>query len=95
MKVLEENPNLNAVQQTEELLAKISTSLLKNQTVSGDKLLVFLKQIIEKGIKMSKKTKINDERAKRDYGAGINMEFLAKSKEQLKDDTYKVEMKWN
>jgi hypothetical protein len=55
--------------------------LLKNQTVSGDKLLVFLKQIIEKGIKMSKKTKINDERAKRDYGAGINMEFLAKSKE--------------
>lgn len=30
---------------------------------------------------MSLKTKINDEKAKRDYGAGKNEEYLLKSKE--------------
>lgn len=95
MKVLEENPTLSSIQQTEDLLARVSNNILKNKTMSGDKLLVFLKQIIEKGVGMSLKTKINDDKAKRDYGAGINQQYLAKSKEQLKMETYKVEMKWN
>lgn len=43
MKVLEENPNLSAIQQTEDLLARVSNNILKNKTMSGDKLLVFLK----------------------------------------------------
>jgi len=72
MKVLEDNPTLSAIQQTEDLLARVSNNILKNKTMSGDRLLVFLKQIIEKGVGMSLKTKINDEKAKRDYGAGLN-----------------------
>ena len=43
MKVLEENPTLSAIQQTEDLLARVSNNILKNKTMSGDKLLVFLK----------------------------------------------------
>jgi len=72
VKLLEENPNFSRIQQCEELLQRISSSLLKNKTLSGDQLLIFLYSIIERGIKMSTKTKINDEKAKRDYGAKVD-----------------------
>ena len=37
--------------------------------MDSTRLLVFLKQIITKGTDMCIKTKINDEKAKRDYGS--------------------------
>lgn len=80
MKVLEDNPSHSAIQQTEDLLARISNSILKNESVSSDKLLPFLRQIIEKGVNMSLRTKINDEKAKRDYGAKSDAEYVQKSK---------------
>ena len=43
VKVLEDNPNHAAIQQTEDLLARISNSLLKNESVTSAKLLPFLK----------------------------------------------------
>lgn len=36
VKVLEENPGFNRIQQCEEVLAKISSQLLKNSTLKGD-----------------------------------------------------------
>lgn len=69
VKVLEENPSHSAIQQTEDLLARVANSVLKNESITGQKLLPFLKQIIEKGVQMSMRLKINDEKAKRDYGA--------------------------
>jgi len=76
------------------LLARISNSILKNQSVSSDKLLPFLKQIIEKGVQMSLRTKINDEKAKRDYGAKPDADFVQKSKSQLMLETHEVQIKW-
>jgi U3 small nucleolar RNA-associated protein 20 len=77
IKVLESNPNINRISQCEELLSKISNSLLKNKSLNGDQLLVFLYSIVDRGIKMSEKTKINDEKQARDYGE--KPEFVKKS----------------
>jgi hypothetical protein len=50
-------------------LSRISSSLLKNETVDGSSLLIFLYSIIERGVSMSTKIKINDDKEKRDFGA--------------------------
>ena len=76
------------------MLGKISSSLLKNPTLTGDQLLVFLYSIIERGIGMSLKTKINDEKAAHDYGARVDAEFIPKSKEQLMSDSHGIQMQW-
>ena len=36
VKILEDNPGFTRIQQCEEVLAKISSQLLKNETLSGD-----------------------------------------------------------
>jgi hypothetical protein len=41
-----------------------------------------------------KKTKINDEKATRDYGAKADQDFIKLSKAQMKEATYSIEMKW-
>ena len=81
MRVLEQNPTFNRIQQCEELLSHISTSLLRNETLTGDQLLVFLFSIIERGIGMTVKTKVNDEKTTRDYGAKVSELHKKKSKE--------------
>lgn len=77
--VLESNPHINRVTQCEELLAKISNSLLKNKSLQGQQLLVFLYSIIERGVNMSEKTKVNDEKQSRDFGEKPDSEFIKKS----------------
>lgn len=68
VKVLEDNPTHSSMQLIEDLLARVANSVLKNESISAQELLPFLKQIIEKGVQMSIRVKINDEGAKRDYG---------------------------
>ena len=94
VKILEENPNFTRIQQCEELLNKISSQLLKNQTLAGDQLLVFLYSIIERGIGMTMKTKVNDEKATRDYGAKVDLTnlFKRKTKEQLMEDSHGIQV---
>lgn len=51
--------------------------------------------IIEKGVNMSARIKINDEKVKRDYGAKpLKQDMFIKTKEEYKEMTYKVDMKW-
>lgn len=54
----------------------MSAALLKNQTVKGSQLMLFLYSIIERGIKLATKIKINDEKEKRDYGASVDKSVL-------------------
>ena len=44
---------------------------------------------------MAMKTKVNDEKAKRDYGKQPDTDFIRKSKQQLKQDNNEVLVKWN
>ena len=67
--VLDQNPSFSKVQQCEDLLSRVSSSLMKNQTVGGPTLLLFLYSIIERGVKLATKVKINDDKEERDYGA--------------------------
>lgn len=56
---------------------------------------MFLYSIIEKGVNLAAKIKINDEKATRDYGAKtLKSEMFIKTKDEYKEMTYKVEMKW-
>lgn len=57
-------------------------------------LLTFLHSIIDKGVSMSVKVKINDEKEKRDYGAGVSTDFVKKTKEEMHEMNMKVEMYW-
>lgn len=92
---LEGNPTTNRIQQCEELLNRISTAVIKNSTVKGDQLLMFLYSIIDKGVSMASRIKINDDKAKRDYGAkSLKQHMFMKTKEEYKEQTYKVEMTW-
>ena len=43
---------------------------------------------------MSLRTKINDEKAKRDYGKKPDADFVQKSKSQLMLETHEVQIKW-
>lgn len=62
IKVLDESPSFSKIQQCEDLLSRLSTSLLRNKTVDGSQLLLFLYSITDRGIQMSSKVKINDEK---------------------------------
>ena len=90
MKVLEQNPSFNRIQQCEELLSHISSQLLRNTTLSGDQLLVFLFSIVDRGINMTVKTKVNDEKTTRDYGAKVSTLFTKKNKEQLMQESHGI-----
>jgi hypothetical protein len=45
---------------------------MKNKSVEGAQLLLFLYSITSRGIKLSSKIKINDEKEFRDYGAALS-----------------------
>lgn len=92
--ILEENPNFQRIHQCEDLLNRISGRLLKNETLSGDQLLIFLYSIVERGIGMTQKTKINDEKAARDYGAKVENLFVKKSKEKQMADSHGIQTEW-
>ncbi|CDW84473.1 small subunit processome component 20 homolog [Stylonychia lemnae] len=92
---LEGNPSIGKIQQCEELLNRISSSIIKNESVRGDQLLMFMYSIIDKGVIQAAKIKINDERAKRDYGAKTMKEdTFRKTKKEYKEMTFKIDMKW-
>jgi len=82
IKVLDESPNFNQIHQCEELLNRISSSLMKNKTVEGTQILLFLYSITNRGIQLSSKVKINDEKEFRDYGASISQEASKKNKRE-------------
>lgn len=68
--------------------------MLKNVTLTGDQLLVFLFSIVEKGIGMTMKTKVNDEKADRDYGAKVDNVFKKKSTEQQMEASHGIQVEW-
>jgi len=45
-------------------------------TLRGEELLIFLYSIIQRGVDMAQKTKINDEKPKRDYGLREDRIFI-------------------
>jgi len=78
----------------EELLNRLSTSLLRNESIKAEELLMFMYTIIQRGISMAVKVKINDDRGiERDYGAKKRDIFI-KTKQEYKEMTFSVEMKW-
>jgi hypothetical protein len=68
---------------------------MKNKTVEGTQILLFLYSITNRGIQLSTKVKINDEKEFRDYGASISSEPTKKSKHQAKLTNLKVDMYWH
>ena len=68
--------------------------MLKNETLQGDQLLIFLYSIVERGIGMTMKTKVNDEKAARDYGAKVDNLFVKKTVEQLMEESHGIQMTW-
>jgi len=72
----------------------LSTSILKNETLRGEELLIFLYSIIQRGVDMAQKTKINDEKAKRDYGLREDKEFIRTSEKKMIEATFGIEMHW-
>lgn len=69
VRVLEESPSPSKIMQSQELLSRISSSLIRNRSVKTPELLAYLYSVIERGVRMSARIKINDEKVKRDYGA--------------------------
>ena len=49
----------------------MSTVLLNNESIENNDLLMFLYTIINRGLSMAVKVKVNDHKAKRDYGAKL------------------------
>ena len=43
---------------------------------------------------MTRKTKINDEKASRDYGAKADSQFIRKNKEQMMEESHGIQMQW-
>ncbi len=72
---------------------RLSNSLLKNESVRTEELLLFIYTIIQRGVTMAVKVQINDERTERDYGKKKKDVFL-RTKAQYKEMTYSVDMKW-
>ena len=62
--------------------------------MEGAQLLLFLYSITERGIQMSTKVKINDEKESRDYGAGPSAQPVRKSAAESKAMNLRVEMFW-
>lgn len=94
IKVLDESPSFSKIQQCEDLLSRVSSSLLQNKTVEGAQLLLFLYSITDRGIQMSSKVKINDEKERRDYGASPATEPARRSAAEYKAMNLRVEMYW-
>ena len=78
MQALESNPTIGKIQQCEDLLNRLSSSVLKNPTLEAHELLMFMYTIIKRGIDRALKVKVNDFEGKntlettgrgRDYGA--------------------------
>jgi hypothetical protein len=44
--VLDNSPGFNKIQQCEDLLSRVSSSLIKNETVGGPELLVFIFSVV-------------------------------------------------
>ena len=81
IKQLEANPSVSKIQRIEELLNKISSSLMKNESVNGEQMLALVYTVIQKGFEMGNRIKVNDEKAVRDYGEKVlNKEYSLKSK---------------
>jgi hypothetical protein len=63
-------------------------------------MLLFIYSVVERGVNMSIKVKINDEKAKRDYGLSKDDQtdtdgvFKIKTVEEYKEMTFKCEMIW-
>ena len=91
---LEHSPSVSKIQSCEDLLSRVSSSLLKNETVKGSQLLLFLYSIIERGIKLSSKIKINDEKESRDYGASLDRSVKFRTKSEMIDKNFGIDMHW-
>ena len=61
-------------------MSRISTALLKNSTVQGSSLLIFLYSVIERGVNLAVKVKINDEKQERDFGAVPGQDIYKQNK---------------
>jgi hypothetical protein len=93
IRALEDNPTITKLQLCEDLLNRVSNSLLKNESVRTEELLLFVYTIIQRGVQMAVKVQINDERQERDYGQK-KKDVFARTKHQYKEITYSVDMKW-
>jgi hypothetical protein len=67
---------------------------MRNQTVGGPTLLLFIYSIIERGVKLAAKVKINDDKEERDYGASQTLTIHKRTREEYKEINMKVEMFW-
>jgi hypothetical protein len=76
IRALEDNPTMTRLQLCEELLNRLSNSLLKNESVRTEELLLFVYTIIQRGVTMAVKVRVNDERTERDYGEKKKDVFL-------------------
>jgi hypothetical protein len=54
---------------------------MKNPTLTGEQLLIFIYTIIQRGVQMAAKVKVNDEKASRDYGAKVELENYKRTKQ--------------
>lgn len=55
VRTLESNPPINRIQLSEELLSRLSASLLKNKSLSTRELLLFTYTLIQRGVGMAVK----------------------------------------
>lgn len=109
VKVLQESPSTAKITQSQELLTRLSTAVIRNPSAKPLALLTYLHSIIAQGVAMCIKIKINDEKAKRDYGAtaeqlaaekgadsrdGHIPALLRRSLQAAKDATMKIDMYW-
>jgi hypothetical protein len=62
--------------------------------LNGEQLLIFLYSIIERGVGMSIKTKVNDDNAMRDYGEKADADFVKKTDHQMKQESHGIQMHW-
>lgn len=56
--------------------------------------MLFLFSIIDRGVKLAAKIKINDDKEKRDYGAALDRSIQYRSRAEQREMTFKVEMFW-
>lgn len=87
MEVLDNNPTVKKISHCEELLNRIATHLLKNQTLVADQLLVMVYSIVKKGL----------ENASINHADSVEQEEVERyklSKKEQKWATYEVKMHW-
>ena len=70
--------------------------MLKNTSVKGAQLLLCLYSLINKGVSLSVRIKINDEKQVRDYGAKPgSTELRRRSLNEYNEANLKIDMHWN